>query len=457
MSQRVTSTLVTAASAALVAVTVAACATAATSSSKPAAKPATGATGPGGSSPPAAPPGGSNKTYTGTSAYTLAGGTASSSHRRYFASKTDESAVTVSHGAGLVLVAPTIRTGGGSLSSDGSSFYGLNAAVLAESKGRVRISRGTITTSGSGANDLFAYGSGSSIAIAGSTLTARGQFAHGVDASYGGTVRLINVRIATAGGSGADLATDRGGGTVTASGGTFTTSGAGSPGIYSTGAISASDATFDATGSQAVVVEGANSVTLTNATLRGACTGTCMLTGAKDGVMLYQSNSGDAGVGTATFTMTGGSLTASTGDAFFIKNTNAAIVLRGGARISQESGNLLDVTGASEATLAADGETLIGNVVTDATSTAATTLSGGSTLTGTIDKSALTLDSSSTWKVTGNSVLTTVSDTGGIAGGSITNIVGNGHTVTYDPSLAANSALGGKTYSLAGGGELVPA
>ena len=105
----------------------------------------------------------------------------------------------------------------------------------------------------------------------------------------------------------------------------------------------------------------------------------------------------------------------------------------------------------------ADGETLIGNVVTDATSTAATTLSGGSTLTGTIDKSALTLDSSSTWKVTGNSVLTTVSDTGGIAGGSITNIVGNGHTVTYDPSLAANSALGGKTYSLAGGGELVPA
>ncbi len=456
MSRRGTSTLFTGASAALVAVTLAACASAATSSSTPAAKPAAGVTGPGGSSPPAAPPGGSNQTETGTSAYTLATGTASSSHRRYAASRNDESAVTVSHGASLALVAPAILTSGDSLSSDDSSFYGLNAAVLAESKGTVRLTRGTIATSGSGANDLFAYGSGSAITIAGATLTARGQFAHGVDASYGGSVRLTNVRIATAGGSGADLATDRGGGTVTATGGTFTTSGAGSPGIYSTGAISARDATFEATGSQAVVVEGANSVTLTNATLKGACTGTCMLTGAKDGVMLYQSNSGDAGVGTATFTMTGGSLTASTGDAFFIKNTNAAIVLRGGARINQASGNLLDVTGSSKATLAADGETLTGNVVTDATSTAATTLSGGSTLTGTIDKSALTLDSSSTWKVTGNSVLTSFSDAGGISGVSITNLVGNGHTVTYDPSLAANSALGGKTYSLAAGGELAP-
>ena len=63
----------------------------------------------------------------------------------------------------------------------------------------------------------------------------------------------------------------------------------------------------------------------------------------------------------------------------------------------------------------------------------------------------------STWTVTGDSKLTSLSDTSGISGTSITNIYGNGHTVTYDKSLAANSALGGKTYTLNGGGTLTPA
>lgn len=48
--------------------------------------------------------------------------------------------------------------------------------------------------------------------------------------------------------------------------------------------------------------------------------------------------------------------------------------------------------------------------------------------------------------------LTNLTDSSGISGTTITNITGNGHTVSYDASLAANSALGGKTYSLVGGG-----
>ena len=42
-----------------------------------------------------------------------------------------------------------------------------------------------------------------------------------------------------------------------------------------------------------------------------------------------------------------------------------------------------------------------------------------------------------------------------MSGTTITNITGNGRTVTYDKSASANSALGGKTYSLTGGGTLV--
>ena len=46
-------------------------------------------------------------------------------------------------------------------------------------------------------------------------------------------------------------------------------------------------------------------------------------------VMLYQSMSGDAEVGTSSFTMTGGTLTALSGDMFYITNTSSIINLSG--------------------------------------------------------------------------------------------------------------------------------
>jgi hypothetical protein len=109
----------------------------------------------------------------------------------------------------------------------------------------------------------------------------------------------------------------------------------------------------------------------------------------------------------------------------------------------------------------ADAQTLAGSVVADKISTVALTLKNGSSLTGAINTAktaksvSLTLDASSTWTVTADSHLTTLSDTPGISGTTITNIIGGGHTVTYDKS--ANPGLGGKTYTLSGGGVLKPA
>jgi hypothetical protein len=69
---------------------------------------------------------------------------------------------------------------------------------------------------------------------------------------------------------------------------------------------------------------------------------------------------------------------------------------------------------------------------------------------------SLALDTISTWSVTANSVLTSLSESAGVSGTSINNIKGNGFTVTYDQSLSANSYLGGKTYTLVNGGTLAP-
>jgi hypothetical protein len=95
-------------------------------------------------------------------------------------------------------------------------------------------------------------------------------------------------------------------------------------------------------------------------------------------------------------------------------------------------------------------------VLTGTSSSISLNLKHASTLKGKIDKAALTLDATSRWTVTANSTLSALSDTSGISGDVISNIIGNGHTVTYDASLAANRLLGGKTYSLANGGRLMP-
>jgi hypothetical protein len=79
-----------------------------------------------------------------------------------------------------------------------------------------------------------------------------------------------------------------------------------------------------------------------------------------------------------------------------------------------------------------------------------------STLKGVVNGAAITMDKDSKWYVAGDSDLTTLNNTGGIAGTEITNIYGNGHTLYYDAKLDENKALGGKTYTLANGGKLTP-
>ena len=416
---------------------------------------------PGGAAPGgaggAAPGGASTAQYTPTGAYTLSSGTSTKSGVSYDATDADESAVLVNGTGDLTLNDATIASSGASKSSDESSFYGLNAGVLAQSGGKVTLTGGTVTTTGDGANGVFAYGT-STVTASNLTIKDTGQYAHGAMASGGGTVTLTNVNISTAGASSGAIATDRGGGTITATGGTVTTSGANSPAIYSTGAITVTNGTLSSSGSEAAVIEGGNSITLNDSSLTSTLTG-------KWGVMIYQSMSGDASGTKGTFTMTGGSLTgASGGPLFYVTNSTGVITLKGvavtaggGVLIKAATGNW-GTSGSNGGTVVftADGETLTGDLVSDSSSSIAATLQNGTTLTGTIDSAALTLDSNSVWNVTGDSTLTSLSDASGISGTTITNIHGNGHTVYYDSSLAANSSLGGKTYSLSGGGELAP-
>lgn len=417
--------------------------------------------GAGGAPPSGGMPGGSSgsSSYTLSGAFTVDGIAKTEADGLYTSGTKDVSAIYVTNGGNLVLNAPTIETTGQTSSNDASSFYGLNAAVLATSGSKVTINGGSITTSGSGANGAFPTGSGSTIVLNGVKIKATGGGGHAVMATNGGVLEVTDCDMETTGANGAPLATDRGSGTVTATRGTVLASGRDSPGIYSTGLITVTDATVTATGAEAAVIEGFNSITLKNTTLTGGVEKT-------GGTMIYQSMSGDADVGMGTFTMNGGSYTVTAGPAFFVTNTHAVIRL-GGVDMNSVGDTLVRAAGTDRwgttgknggtVTFTAESQELTGSLVTDCISSINATLMSGSTLTGTINTAALTLDSSSTWIVTGDSALTTLSDSGGISTTAVSNIYGNGYTVTYDSSLAGNSALGGKTFTLNGGGTLKPA
>ena len=416
-----------------------------------------------------APPGGPGQSpppddsgpYTLSGVYTVDGGAAQTeTDKTYISDSDDVSAVYVTNGGNLTLKNPVIVTSGDTSSQSNSSFFGLNAAVLATKGSAVTIDGGTITTSGMGANGAISTDAESSITLKNVTINASNDGGHGVMATQGGSLTLVNVNMTTAGPHSAPIATDRGSGTITVTGGIVTSSGEGSPGIYSTGVITVADLTSTATGSEAVVIEGKNTVTVTNSTLRGEklC-----------GVMIYQSFSGDAEVGVATYVMDGGSLTAAVGPLFYVTNTNAVVTLRG-VTATAESGTLIkasdgnwgkDGENGGHLTFTADEQTLTGDIELNSISTITATLQNSSSLTGAINSANtgkevnLALDASSAWNVTADSYLTCLTDADGISGDAITNITGNGHAVYYNAS--ACSALGGKTYALSGGGSLKPA
>jgi hypothetical protein len=387
-----------------------------------------------------------------TGAYTLNSGSATQTGQTYAGALADQSAVCVLNSGHLTLNNCTMTKTGDASNVNNSSQYGINAGVLAASAGSVEIVGGTVTTSASGGNGLFATGSGSAVIMSDGTISASGGGAHGVDATYGGSITLTNVDVTTTGSNSSALATDFGGGTVMVTGGTIqaasTVAGSYSAGIYSTGTISVTDATVSSLADCGGVIDGANTILLTNTSL----------TGSIGGIRLWKTAPAQ---GNATVTINGGSLTATAGDAFNITGSTGngaagVITLKGGAAITASTNNIMNVDKSSSATLALDGETLSGNLVTDETSSLTVSLKNSTVLTGTIKAAALSIDATSSWTLTANSYVTSLSDPSGISGASVTNITGNGFNVYYDASLAANSALGGKTYALVNGGSLMP-
>lgn len=155
----------------------------------------------------------------------------------------------------------------------------------------------------------------------------------------------------------------------------------------------------------------------------------------------------------------GGSLAAAEGPLFYVTNTTGFITISG-VRLSSASGVLIESAagrwgrkGANggNAVFTADRQTLQGNfIVADGTSSISATLKNGTTLTGAVQGASLTLDASSKWNVQADSTVAALTNEAGLSGATISNVIGNSHTVTYDAKNSQNAWLAGKTYAPGG-------
>lgn len=366
-------------------------------------------------------------------ATTIVNGNEQSLTEKYISTNSDESAILVENGGNATISNAVIdKSSGNSTNTENSEFYGVNAGILVKSNSTATIKNATISTNAKGSNAVFSTGTDSKIYISDSTITTEGESSsRGLDATYGGYIEADNVKISTKGGSCAALATDRGEGTIIAKNSNFETNGAGSPVIYSTGNISITDSIGTANGAQTVVIEGKNSATVTSSKLYATGTGN---RGDVDiaGVMIYQSMSGDASVGTGNFTAKDSTLELvssskyyKTAPMFFITNTDAIINLEN-TKLNFGSNILISAKGTDQwgksesnggnVTLNAVNQVMEGNIELDNISTLKMNLSDNSSYEGTINSEntakniSLKIDSSSKIKLTGDSYVTSLED-----------------------------------------------
>ncbi len=244
----------------------------------------------------------------------------------------------------------------------------------------------------------------------------------------------------TAGGSSAAIRSDRGGGTMVVDGGNYTTTGSGSPAIYSTADITVHDASLSAENSEAICIEGLNSIRLFDCDLTGNMPDDNEQNEVLWNVIVYQSMSGDAKEGNGTFEMAGGSLTAKAGGMFYTTNTQSTFILEDVDLIyAPDSDFFLRCTGnangrgwgesganGAQCTFTGISQEMEGDVIWDRISDLDFYVTQGSTLKGAVIEDtaysggegsgtcSLTIDADSTWIVTGDSTLTSLSCAGTI-------------------------------------------
>ena len=349
----------------------------------------------------------------------------------YSSENKDENTILVSGDINVEISDTTITKTGDSEGDDNTSFYGTNSAITVKDKANVILKNLNITTDATGANGVFSYGGsattnnssgdGTKVTISDSTITTTKDNSGGIMTTGGGNMIASNLTITTSGISSAAIRSDRGGGTVSVDGGTYTTNGQGSPTIYSTASITVNNAKLVSNASEGIVIEGKNSITLNNVELIDTNNKLNGKSTTYKNIFLYQSMSGDAANGISEFTSINSKITTNNGDTIYVTNTKATINLTNNIIINNdENGNFLRIQSDSwgisgsnggDVDLILNNQDAEGNIVVDNISSLNMKMTT-SNYEGSINNEnsgaeiTLTIDKDSTLKLTGDSYIT---------------------------------------------------
>ncbi|NMN02385.1 beta strand repeat-containing protein [Bifidobacterium panos] len=401
--------------------------------------------------------------YTGSYSGVLSadGKTVSAENETTEATNSDQNTALAQNGGTLTLTGMTLNKSGDSSNADNTNFYGTNAVSLTVGEqSTTTLDDVKLNASSAGSNAIFATDSGTVLARK-VTINTSADNSRGLDATYGGTIVAGELEATTEGDHCATVATDRGGGNISVAGAKLSTSGSGSPLLYSTGDVEVSDVTGTATGSQIAGMEGLNTILINKSTLESTVSGKTASDPVANGVIIYQSTSGDAEATTgeaATFQAKDSTLKSAitSGSMFYFTNTEANVVLSNttldfdsdAAALITAAGNDSNSwgqAGSNGATVTFTGrnQELKGNVSADTISSVTLNLFDSSTWTGAAQIAdntsasagsasasetpiSVNVDGSSTWVVTGD---TTVSKLNVAQGGKVVDAQGKSVTI----------------------------
>ena len=343
----------------------------------------------------------------------------------------DENIIHVYEGATAKITNSSFVNGGTGSGGDAASFYGVGATLFV-SDGELYVDNVDIDSTVAGGAGVFAYSDGVAYVANADISTTQGS-AGGLHVAGGGTLYAWDCNVETqAGMAAAAIRSDRGGGLMVIDGGHYVTNG-GTGAVYVTADISIHDAYLYTGGSEAVAIEGKNTIRLFDCELEGDMIPSSLNDNKVWNIIVYQSMSGDADVGTSHYEMIGGKLTTHAGPILYNTNTSSYITFKDVDIVrGDDTTYFLQVTGnSSSRTWGSAGknganciftaveQAMPGDVVYDTISNLDFYMLEGSSLEGSItcDDSLnggyngdgianVYIDADSVWTVTGDSAIT---------------------------------------------------
>ena len=387
-------------------------------------------------------------------------------HQTFSTNDNDTNVIVVANGAQLNLSFVNIIKYGYSSNLLQASFFGVNAAINIQNGSRVFFDHLNVITH-NGAANLYSYGNESYVYIENSVLYSSGPAAHGLYAGGYGTVVGKNIAHYSGGNRCSSFAGDGPAGYVTISDSTAHTTGIGSAIFYALGTITATNIIGYAEKSPALFSDGSQISTFINCDLTaGLLGGTVVFSSMirRTGATVNFTNSKLTTLGNTMPALWFGNVIA-TAYLYSTSITTASgiLVTANYSQVTQDfdyyagypdNPNLLPaIVTINVVQCSLNGSLIVYNGSNISWNMTQYSTWNGNAYSG-YGKSYISiyLDSTSTWNLTGNTVLQNIT----LADNNLMNINSNGYNIFYDSNSDANSWLNGTTVLLNGGGKLMP-